>query len=57
MLFGIVAPTVGETPDTDAERNVFACREYGFYPGSKQFDDCVKYVGTRQSPSASPSAR
>jgi len=57
MLFGIVAPTVGETPDTDAERNVFACREYGYYPGSKQFDDCMKYVGARRSTSPSQSPR
>jgi hypothetical protein len=47
MLLGIAAPNVGQTPNTDAERNDFACQQYGFYPGSKQFDDCMKYVGTR----------
>ena len=57
MLFGIVAPTVGGTPDTELERNIFACREYGFYPDTKQFDDCMKYVGTRRSISPSPSSR
>ena len=57
MLLGIVAPTVGETPDSDAERNVFACREYGYYPGSKQFDDCMKYVEARRSTSPSQSPR
>ena len=49
--------TVGQTPDTVAERNDFACQQYGFYPGSKQFDDCMKYVGTRRSISLSPSPR
>ena len=48
--------TVGQTPDTDAERNDFACQQYGFYPGTKQFDDCMKYVGSKRSnlPSSSP---
>jgi hypothetical protein len=57
MLLGIAAPNVGQTPNTDAERNDFACQQYGFYPGSKQFDDCMKYVGTRRSISLSPSPR
>jgi hypothetical protein len=35
MLLGIAAPNVGQTPNTDAERNDFACQQYGFYPGSK----------------------
>jgi hypothetical protein len=48
--------TVGQTPDTDAERNDFACQQYGFYPGTKQFDDCMKYVESKRSilPSSSP---
>jgi hypothetical protein len=57
MLLGIAAPNVGQTPNTDAERNDFACQQYGFYPGSKQFDDCMKYIGTRRSISLSPSPR
>jgi len=57
MLLGIAAPNVGQTPNTDAERNDFACQQYGFYPGSKPFDDCMKYVGTRRSISLSPSPR
>ena len=57
MLLGIAAPNVGQTPNTDAERNDLACQQYGFYPGSKQFDDCMKYVGTRRSISLSPSPR
>jgi hypothetical protein len=57
MLLGIAAPNVGQTPNSDAERNDFACQQYGFYPGSKQFDDCMKYVGTRRSISLSPSPR
>jgi hypothetical protein len=48
--------TVGQTPDTVAERSDFACQQYGFYPGSKQFDDCMKYIGSKRSilPSSSP---
>ena len=51
MFLGIAAPNVGQTPDTVAEQNDFACQQYGFYPGSKQFDDCMKYVGSK-SPAA-----
>jgi hypothetical protein len=25
-------------PTERAERNMFACRQYGFYPGTQQFD-------------------
>ena len=56
-LLGIVAPNTGQTPGTETERDEFACRQYGFYPGSKQFNDCMKYVGTRRSNSPSPSSR
>jgi hypothetical protein len=41
----------------EAERDDFACQQYGFYPGSKQFEDCMKYVGTRRSNSPGPSSR
>ena len=56
-LLGVVAPKAGQTLGTEAERDDFACQQYGFYPGSKQFDDCMKYVGTRRSNSPSPSSR
>jgi hypothetical protein len=49
--------TVGQTPESDLELNDFACQQYGFYHGTKQFDDCMKYVGTRRSISPSPSPR
>jgi PBP1b-binding outer membrane lipoprotein LpoB len=32
---------------TDADRQMFACRQYGFYPGTKQFDECMKYVARK----------
>ena len=57
MLLGVVGPNVGQTPGTEAERDDFACQQYGFYPGSKQFDDCMKYVGTRRSTTPTPSPR
>lgn len=57
MLLGIVAPNVGQTPDTDADRNSFACQQYGFYPGTKQYDDCIQYVGSKRSIFPSPSSR
>ena len=33
--------TVGENPDSDDEKNDFACQQYGYYHGTKQFDDCM----------------
>jgi hypothetical protein len=56
-LLGVVAPSTGQTAATETERDDFACQQYGFYPGSKQFADCMKYVGTRRSNSPSPSSR
>ena len=53
LLFG----TVGPTPDTDDARISFACQQYGFYPGTKQYDDCLQYVGSKRSILPSPSPR
>ena len=48
--------TVGETPDTPDAENSLACQQYGFYPGTKQYDDCLQYVASKRRifPSASP---
>jgi hypothetical protein len=47
-LLGIFPDTgVEQTPDTDADRNIFACRQYGFYPGTRQFDECMRYVARK----------
>jgi hypothetical protein len=35
-------------PTTDTDRNSIACQGYGFYPGSEQYDDCMKYVEYRR---------
>ena len=40
--------------DTDTDRNIFACRQYGFYPGTQQFDECMKYVGSKRPPLLRP---
>jgi hypothetical protein len=48
---------VDDLERTELDRNEFACRQYGFYPGTKQFDDCMKYVGSKQSIFPSPSPR
>lgn len=37
------------TPMTEKDRNDLACNGYGFYPGSQQYDDCVKYVESRRT--------
>ena len=56
-LLGIAAPNTGQTPRTESEKDDFACQQYGFYPGSKQFNDCMNYVGARRSNSPTPSSR
>jgi hypothetical protein len=56
ILLGIPDTDVEQTSDTN-DRNMFACRQYGFYPGTKQFDDCMKYVGSKRSIFPSPSPR
>jgi hypothetical protein len=37
-----------DTGDTDTDRNIFACRQYGFYPGTQQFDECMKYARSKR---------
>ena len=53
MLLGI-PDTVEQTPDTDADRNAIACQHYGFYPGNQQWDECMKYVGSKRPPLLRP---
>jgi hypothetical protein len=58
ILLGIIPDTnVEQTPDTDTDRNIFACRQYGFYPGTQQWDECMKYIGSKRSIFPSPSPR
>ena len=52
-LLGI-PDTVEQTPDTDADRGIFACRQYGFVPGTQQWDECIKYVGSKRPPLLRP---
>jgi hypothetical protein len=54
MLLGIPDTDVEETPDTATDRNIFACRQYGFYPGTRQWDECMKYVGSKRPPLLRP---
>jgi len=56
-LLGIPDTNVEQTPNTDNDRYIFACRQYGFYPGTQQFDECIKYVGSKRSIFPSPSPR
>jgi hypothetical protein len=35
-------------PSTEADRNALACQGYGFYPGSEQYEDCMRYVENRR---------
>src|SRR5262245_47956371 len=48
---------VDDLEKTELNRNEFACRQYGFYPDTKPFDDCMKYVGSKRSIFPSPSPR
>jgi hypothetical protein len=53
ILLGI-PDTVEQTSDTDADRNFIACKSYGFYPGNQQWDECMKYVGSKRPPLLRP---
>ena len=35
-------------PMTEADRNEGACLGYGFYPGTQQYDACMKYVESKR---------
>jgi hypothetical protein len=43
-------------PMTEADGNELACNSYGFYPGTQQYDDCLKYIRARRGDRA-PAAR
>jgi len=38
-------------PMTEADRNEVACLGYGFYPGTRQYDECMKYVESQRGDS------
>jgi hypothetical protein len=38
-------------PLTEADRNEVACQGYGFYPGTRQYDECLRYVESRRGDS------
>jgi hypothetical protein len=52
ILLGI--PDTVETPATDAEWGIFACRQYGFVPNTQQWDECMKYVGSKRGGTRAP---
>ena len=35
--------------EADIDRNAYACSQYGFYPGTKEWDDCLKFVEARRA--------
>jgi len=42
-------------PQSEADKNAYACNIYGYYYGTKQFEDCLKYVASkRDKKSVSP---
>ena len=57
ILLGIPDTNVEQTSDADTDGKIFACRTYGFYPGTQQWDECMKYVGSKRSIFPSPSSR
>jgi hypothetical protein len=44
VLSGCSHPWEGEI-----DRTSYACSEYGFYPGTKEWDDCLKFVEARRA--------
>ena len=40
--------------NVSAERGIFACRQYGFVPDTQQWDECMKYVGSKRPPLLRP---
>jgi len=36
-------------PMTEADKTDLGCNEYGFYPGTQQYDDCLKYIESKRS--------
>lgn len=34
--------------EPDLDPNIMACKSYGFYEGSPEFDQCMKYVAGRR---------
>ena len=50
-LIGLVIALSSCAPhpwEADIDRNAYACSEYGFYPGTKEWDNCLKFVETRR---------
>jgi hypothetical protein len=49
MLSGCGHPWEGEI-----DRTTYACSQYGFYPGTKEWGDCLKFVDARRAKRFSP---
>jgi hypothetical protein len=37
-----------------ADKDTYACQEYGNYYGTKSFDECLKYIEARRTKQAAP---
>ncbi len=48
----VLAACVDRSWEPDLDRTAYACREYGFYPGSQEYENCIKYVDTRRAKGA-----
>jgi hypothetical protein len=57
ILLGIPDTDIEQTAETNTDRIDFTCRQYGYYPGTQLWDECVKYVGSKRSIFPSPSSR
>jgi hypothetical protein len=44
-----LAGCAGHPWGPDIDRTAYTCQEYGFYPGTKEFDNCVNYVDARRA--------
>jgi hypothetical protein len=40
--------------EAEIDKSAYACSQYGFYPGSKEWDDCVKFVDVRRGKPFTP---
>ncbi len=45
----MLSDCASHTWESEIDRTAYACSQYGFYPGSKEWDDCLKFVEARRA--------
>jgi hypothetical protein len=53
-MFVLLSGCARDPWEADIDPTAYACSQYGFYPGTKEWDDCLKFVEARRGKRFTP---